>query len=143
MKKNILFLIFLFSSSLLFSQELKTSISYFTEQSIAASFFNQKALSPEIRIHGGVSDDFAMSFHLKHYIIRPKDENKASFYVGAGLKCMRNQTDLSIPIGINYQIIPSNRRFNLVVEMVTLTDAALNDLSSSDFIPNLGFRYYL
>jgi len=143
MKKNALLLFFVFFSSLAFAQKLNTSITYFTEKSLSVSFFEQKFLSPEFRIHGGVSDDLAFSFHLKHYIIRPKDENKASFYMGAGLKFMSNHTDLSIPLGINYQIIPSNRRFNLVVEMVTLTDTSLSDFDSFEFIPNLGFRYYL
>ncbi len=118
-----------------FSQELKTSVSFFTEQSIGVSFLENKKFSPEVRLYRSNLESLDFSLHLKYYIRKIDEQQKTAFYVGGGIK-HRDELKLSIPVGIKYCVIPSNRNFRLITELITVTD-----FGTVEFIPNFGISY--
>ena len=135
MKKGIILIFITVFCLKVYSQEQKTSLSFFTEQSVAVSFWENNNLSPDIRLHRSKLESLDFSFHIKHYFSKMNDECNFAFYLGGGIK-HEEEINLSIPVGIKYRVIPSNKNFNLITELVTVTD-----FDKVEFIPNLGVSY--
>lgn len=135
MKKAIISIFITVLCLKVYSQEQRTSLSFYTEQSIAVSFLESNNFSPEIRLNRSKLESLDFSIHIKHYFSKMNDERDFTFYLGGGIK-YKEEIKLSIPVGIKYRVIPSNKNFNLITELITVTD-----VHKVEFIPNLGLSY--